>query len=279
VSPPTRARRRTARALTLAAVLLFAAAPALGQPRVAGHRGGAALWPENSLLAFRQALAAGVEFLETDVHPTADGELVILHDPTLDRTTTGRGAVRDARLADLTGLRLRAADGSVTGEPIPTLAQLLDLMRPSRAELLLEIKAGPDRRRYPGIEEKVLAALRPRDLTARTVIMGFHRETVQRVRELDPAIRTALLVARSQIDRAGVPATDAVTWATAVGATALGLQHTAVDAAVVAAARRAGVLLGAWTVNEEADIRRMLDLGVDVVISDRPDVAKRLLAR
>ena len=278
MSSVARARRRALWTLGIVA-LLAAATSVLAQPRVAGHRGGALVWPENSLLGFRQAIAAGVEFLETDVHPTADGELVILHDPTLDRTTTGRGAVRDLRLADLGALRLRAADGSVTDEPIPTLAQVLDLVHPSRAELLLEIKVGPDRRRYPGIEEQVLAAVRSRGLSARTVVMSFQRETVSRIRELDPAIRTALLVARIQIDGAGVPATDAVKWAKAVGATALGLQHTAVDAAVVAAARQAGIILGAWTVNDEAEIRRVAELGVDIVISDRPDLAKRLLGR
>jgi glycerophosphoryl diester phosphodiesterase len=278
VSSLGRAGRALAATLILAA-LAAAAPPATGQPLVAGHRGASALWPENSLLAFRQALAAGVEFLEADVHLTADGEVVILHDPTLERTTTGRGAVRDLRLADLAPLRLRAPAGGVTDEPIPTLGQLLDLMRPARVELLLEIKVGPDRRRYPGIEEKVLAAVRARDLAARVIVMGFQRETLQRIRELDPAIRTALLVARVQLDRAGVPATEAVTWAKAVGATALGLQHTAVDAAVVAAARQVGVVLGAWTVNDEADIRRLADLGVDVVISDRPDLVRRVLGR
>jgi glycerophosphoryl diester phosphodiesterase len=97
---------------------------------VAAHRGGAALWPENSLLAYRGALALGVDLLETDVHLTADGEVVVLHDPTLDRTTTGAGPVRDARRVDLAPLRLRARDGSATQEPIPTLGELLALLRP-----------------------------------------------------------------------------------------------------------------------------------------------------
>ena len=115
--------------LAAAALLLLASsAPAVAQPLVAAHRGGAALWPENSLLAFRNALALGVDCLESDVHLTADGELVILHDPTLDRTTTGTGPVAERRLADLTSVRLRARDGTVTDEPLPTLGQLLDVL-------------------------------------------------------------------------------------------------------------------------------------------------------
>ena len=101
---------------TLAVLALTTPAAAQPVPLVAAHRGGAALWPENSLLAFRNALSLGVDFLETDVHLTADGEPVILHDPTLDRTTTGTGALGDRRLAELARVRLRAADGTMTLE-------------------------------------------------------------------------------------------------------------------------------------------------------------------
>src|SRR5581483_3611346 len=228
-----------------------AAAPGPGgRPLVAAHRGGARLWPENSLLAFRNAVALGVDFVETDVHLTADGEVVVLHDPTLDRTTTGRGPVRDARLADLAALRLRAADGRVTDEPLPTLRALLEQLAPTRVGLLLEIKTGADRRPYPAIEEKVLALLREHRLAGRTLVMAFEAETVRRVHGLDPAVGTVLLVSRRRLERDGVAAAEAVRWTREAGAGHLGLEHTAVDGAVVAAARAAGVRLGAWTVND-----------------------------
>jgi glycerophosphoryl diester phosphodiesterase len=237
---------------------------------VAAHRGGALLWPENSLLAFRNALALGVDFLETDVHLTADGEAVIVHDPTLDRTTTGQGAVRDVKLTDLVGVRLKAADGTVTAEHVPTLRELLDLMRPSPARLLLEIKVGPGRQPYAGIEEKVLALVRESGLFDRVVVMAFEDETLRRVRALDPKVRTLLLVSVRRAER--VAAREIVRWVTAVGAGDLGIDHRALSADVVAAARAARVRVAAWTVNEEADIRRVTALGVDVVISDRPDI-------
>ncbi|HEV8642856.1 MAG TPA: glycerophosphodiester phosphodiesterase family protein [Methylomirabilota bacterium] len=254
----------------------FGVAP---RPLVAAHRGGALLWPENSLLAFRTALALDVDYLECDVHLTADGEVIVLHDPTLDRATTGRGAVREARLADLARLRLKARDGSVTGEPIPTLAALLDLLKPGRAELLLEIKVGADRRRYPGIEEHVLALVRARGLESRVLVMAFEGETVRRIRELHPAIRTVRLLGRAEVQHERVGPAASVTRAGQLGAAAVGIDHRLVDADVVAAARRAGLRLAAWTVNDEADIRRMIDLGVDVVISDRPNLALRLVGR
>ena len=264
---------RAAAAGLVVLVMLLAVPVAARGPLVAAHRGGALLWPENSLLAFRNALALGADFLETDVHLTADGEVVILHDPTLDRTTTGLGPVRDAKLADLLGVRLKAADGTVTGEHVPTLRELLDLLLPASARLLLEIKAGPSREPYAGIEDTVLALVRAAGLLDRVVIMAFDELTLRRVQTLEPRVRRVLLVARERAQNA--QARDIVRWASAVGAD-LGIDHRVLDPAVIAAARAARVRVAAWTVNEEADIRRVLALGVDIVISDRPDLAKRL---
>jgi glycerophosphoryl diester phosphodiesterase len=268
--------RRCASIAAVALALATTLTTAAERPLIAAHRGGALLWPENSLLAFRNALALGVEFLETDVHLTADGEVVVLHDATLDRTTTGRGAVSSAKLADLAGIRLKAADGGVTGERIPRLAELLDLLAPSSAQLLLEIKVGVARTAYSGMEEKVLGLVRARGLRDRVFIMAFEEATLARARALDAEIRTVFLVSRGRVQASGVAPREAVRWATAVRATVLGIDHRAIDADVVAAARAAGVLVAAWTVNDESDLRRVLGLGVDVVISDRPDLARRV---
>jgi glycerophosphoryl diester phosphodiesterase len=261
----------------LAALVMAGDLGARSVTLVAAHRGGALLWPENSLLAFREALARVVDALEFDLHLTADGEVVVLHDPTLERTTTGTGAVRDIALAALAAVRLKAPDGTVTDEPIPTLAQVLELAAPRRAELLPEIKIGVDRQRYPGIEEKVLALLRSHGLIGRATIQAFQPETIRRLRALEPSARTMLLVGRGQIERSGASPADAVEWARAVGATELGVDHRVVDHSLTTAARTAGLRLSAWTVNEEADVRRMIDLGVPVIMSDRPDLVRRLL--
>ncbi|MGH7312666.1 MAG: glycerophosphodiester phosphodiesterase [Candidatus Rokuibacteriota bacterium] len=260
--------------------LAFAALPAAGAgPRVAAHRGGALLWVENSLAAYRKALALGVDYVETDVHLTADGGVVVLHDATLNRTTSGAGAVRETRRDELARLRLRARDGGLTDEPIPALDELLDVVRPSRAELLLEIKVDERGRRYSGIEERVLALLRAHGLTARTLIMAFEPDTLRRVRELEPAVRTVLLIERGRVQRERVWPAAAVARAVDLGAAAVGFNHRLVDADVAQAARRAGLVLAAWTVNEEADLRRVVGLGVDIVISDRPDLALRMAGR
>jgi len=246
---------------------------------VAGHRGGAALWPENSLLAFRSALALGVDALELDLHLTADGEVVVLHDPSLDRTSTGTGAVRDLKLAELAAMRLKTREGAVTAERVPTFAQVLDLVAPTSVELLPEIKVDTNRQRYDRIEEKVLALIRARGLLPRTIIQAFQVETIRRLRELEPTARTMLLVARGDVERDRARPAEAVRRARELGATDLGMNHRLIDTDVMNAARAAGIRVAAWTVNEEADIRRMVDLGVDMVMSDRPDLAKRLMGR
>ncbi len=270
--------RRGAAIAGLVAMLIAAASAASGaRPLIAAHRGGAALAPENSLAAFRNAIALGADILEFDLHLTRDGEVVVIHDPVLDRTTTATGAVRDRTLAELASVRLKARDGTITGERVPVFADLLDLARDRPVELLPEIKIGPDGKSYPQIEEKVLALLRARDLLGRVTVQAFQVTTIRRLHELGPGLRTMLLIGQRQVSRERAP--DAVDEARAVGATDLGIDHRLADARLVAAAREAKIRLSVWTVNDEPDIRRMLELGVDVIMSDRPDLVKRLAGR
>ena len=264
-------------ALAVLALGFGAALIAPPAPRVAAHRGGALLWPENSLGAFRRALALGVDYLETDVHLTADGEVVALHDATLDRTTTATGAVRRSTAATLAPVRLRDRAGAVTDEPVPSLADVLALLAPSRAGLLLEIKLDERGLRYPSIEETIIGQVRARDLAARTIVMAFEPDTVARVRELDPTLRTVLLVGSPLARRRQAAA--GVRRAAELGAWGAGLQHRLLDAAVVAAGRAAGLALAAWTVNETTDLRRIIGLGAEILISDRPDLALQELGR
>jgi glycerophosphoryl diester phosphodiesterase len=259
--------------------------------RFVAHRGGAALWPENSLTAFRNAIALGARVLELDVHLTADGEVAVIHDSTVDRTTTGRGPVCAHTAEALRRLRLRGRDGVLLDEGVPMLDDVLALAAPAGAALLVEIKApGPavayeriagDVRpvpgpRYEGLEAKVLASLPAAGMADRTMMMAFNPAVVAHVRALAPRQPTALLVDRDHVERSGAAPAAAVTWAAAAGVTFLGLHHAVCDASVVAAARQAGIAVGVFTVNDEAEMRRLVDLEVDVIITDRADLAQRL---
>jgi len=256
-------------------------------PRFVAHRGGAALWPENSLEAFRGAVALGAPLLELDVHLTADGHVAVIHDATLERTTTGTGPVAKHAAADLRALRLRRRDGTLAGEGVPMLEDVLALAAPTPAALLVEIKTpGPAVRyeatadgvrtvpgeRYPGLEQRVLALLDAAGVTARANLMAFNPAVVAEVRTLAPRQPTTLLVDRHHVAEAGARGVDAVAWAARAGVSYLGLHWSLCDADVVAAARAAGIALGVFTVNDEAEMRRLTALGVDVIISDRADL-------
>ncbi|HSE06920.1 MAG TPA: glycerophosphodiester phosphodiesterase family protein [Methylomirabilota bacterium] len=265
--------------IAVGAVLGAATAAAQGMiaPLFAAHRGGALLWPENSLLAFRNALALGADFLELDVHLTRDGEVVVIHDATLDRTTTGTGPVRQRTLAELGGLRLRDRGGAAVEEPIPTLAQVVELAKAGKRQILLEIKTDEQRQRYPGIEEKVLAVLDRHHYVPFTVVMAFEGATWRRLRQLRPDSRVAALYSARALPAAAV-AVELVALGRA-GVAFVGLDQALVDAEVARQARRAGLTLGVWTVNERDAIARFIEQGVSVVITDRPDLAKELLGR
>jgi glycerophosphoryl diester phosphodiesterase len=261
----------------MVAAMVGATAAQTASPLLAAHRGGSLLWPENSLLAFRNALALGADFIEFDVHLSRDGEAIVIHDATLDRTTTGAGPVRDRSVAELKALRLKDRSGAVTAETVPTLDEVVEVAARAKGRMLLEIKVDAGKARYPGIEEKVLAILDRHAMTASTVVMSFEAPTWRRVRELRPEVATCALYSA----RALAPTSLSVELDTlrAAGVRFIGVEHTVVDAAAVVQAQGAGIRLGAWTVNNPADMQRMIGAGVTILITDQPDVAKTLLNR
>jgi glycerophosphoryl diester phosphodiesterase len=267
-------------AAVLGCAFLLAVAGSAGAQRapvsvIAAHRGGAALWPENSLLAFRNAAALGVAYLELDVHLSRDHETVVIHDATLDRTTTGTGPVRDRTLAELKSLRLKDAAGAVTGEPVPTLDEVVAVAATSGRQLLVEIKVGPGRVRYPGVEEGVVAVLDRHGMTDKAIVMAFEPETWRRVRQLRPGLRAGALYSARTLP-AGSTVTRAIDEAREAGVWHVGLHHALVTPEVVRHAREAGLVLGAWTANEPDVMRRLIEQQVPIVTTDRPDVARSL---
>ena len=250
-----------------------------GGTLLAAHRGGAQLWPENSLLAFRSAIALGADFLEFDVHLSKDGQVVVIHDPTLERTTTGAGPVSDRTLPELRALRLKGRDGKVTEELVPTLDDVAHLVAPTPVRLLLEIKADAKRQRYPGIEEKILGILESHGMAARTIVMAFEEETVRRIGKLQPEVAAGRLYWQRNLDEMHSTIQREIGAQRGLGARFVGLHQELVTAEVVKQAEQAGLLLGVWTVNDAGAMKRFIGMGVGILITDRPDVAKELLGR
>ena len=261
--------------------------------KIAAHRGGARLWPENSLRAFRESLALGVDLVELELHLAADGALAVIHDSTLRRTTDRRGRIRARTGAELRQARLRGPDRRLTTERLALFDDVLGIVAASDGGLLVEVKVPgrglgvrylPGSRirpgaRYHGIEERTIDALARARLLDRANLMSFNPAVVERARALAPELRTTLLVSTMHVRLARARPADTIGWARRFGATDVGLNHALVDASVVDAARAAGVAVGVWTVNDEPEMRRLIALDVDVMTSDRPDLALRVLGR
>lgn len=238
---------------------------AQSEPLALAHRGGAALAPENTLAAFGRSVDLGYRYLETDVRVTSDGELVCFHDATLDRVTGLRGPVRRHTLASLRSTR-------VGGEPIATLRDALEAF--PGANFTVDLK---DRDAIAPLAE----LLQDNDFRDRVCVAGAWDGWLAELRGHAPGVRTALgwrsLTALITSARAGMPC--ARRFATAEFAHVplrLGRFPVFVER-LVAGAHRIGVRVIVWTVDDPIEITRLLDAGVDGIITDRPDVLREVL--
>jgi len=233
---------------------------------IVAHRGASRCAPENTLAAFRLALEQGTRAVECDVRVTKDGELVVIHDATVDRTTDGSGLVSALPLDAIRGLDAgRWFGADFAGERVPVLEEVLTLVR-GRALIQVEIKNEPIS--GGGIEARVVSALADTGMEGGALVMSFDHESIRIVRSLRSGLATGILYAAR-------PA-DFVSSARKAGATALCLEWKSLDREVVAGARGAGLGVCVWTVDDEAAFRRCQELGVDAVASNDPSLLFRL---
>jgi glycerophosphoryl diester phosphodiesterase len=156
-----------------------------------GHRGASAYAPENTLEAFRLAMDMGADGFELDVHMSRDGELVVIHDETVDRTTDGTGLVRELTLAQLKELDASNGMNAYRGARIPTLGEVFDLIRDTRHIVNVEVKT--DDWFYSGIEEKCLALAKEMGVEDRIIYSSFNHHTLRKLRELKPDVKLGML--------------------------------------------------------------------------------------
>ena len=217
-----------------------------GKVSVVAHRGFSAAAPENTMSAFRLAADAGADLIELDVHLTADDQLVVIHDDTLDRTTDGSGLVRGRTYAEIQALDASAGMPGFRGERVPSLDAVLAWARTTKIGLALEIKQpGPHtgRPRYPGIAERVADALTAHAMVGRTLVHSFDHRTVQHMRELLPEVTTGILYGAS---------TDPLHIALPPHASGIHPHWSWVRAEVCRAAHDAGMHVHAWGLPDPA---------------------------
>jgi glycerophosphoryl diester phosphodiesterase len=222
---------------------------------VIAHRGASAAHPENTLEAFRGAVQMGADAVELDVRRTADGRAAVHHDETL---------------AD--GRRIVELAASVLPDDVPLLHEALAASQP--LEVIVEIKNvridgdfDPDQ----SMARVVVDTVREMGLVERVLVSSFGFATIERVRELEPALRTAFLISG---DRDPVPLLDRTV---AGGHPGVHPRWTMVDEAFMAHARERGLFVNTWTVDDPDEMRRLAALGVDGIITNVPDVARTVL--
>ncbi len=229
---------------------------------IIAHRGSSGRFPENTILAFEQGLANGADALELDVQRTADDVPVVIHDATLDRTTDGQGEVRKLTLRDLAGV------DAGQGERIPTFDQVLE--RFPETPLIVELKE-------PGVGPVIATALRRHAAVSRVVVGSFHGRALRRFRP--PFLRAA---SRGEIGFAWLCARFG--WSAPsprYDVFAVPERHGwihLVDRKFVRSSTRAGTPVHVWTVNERGDGERLRGLGVQGIITDRPEDFRDLSA-
>jgi glycerophosphoryl diester phosphodiesterase len=246
---------------------------------VVAHRGASAQAPENTMEAFRLGVGAGADAIELDVHLTADGQLAVIHDDTLDRTTD-----RTGRVAELTMDQIREADAGATfarpddaglpyageGLRVPTLPEVLEWL-PDDIGLVVEIKAR-------AAADAVVEALRGQPVREgnRLAVISFDEATIERVRELDPGIRTGYLLVPTQ------PIEPALTWATEHGHVGvfpwegdLGMD----PLPLMSQAHAYGREIGCYVVNDPQRMQHPAACGLWGFVTDVPDVARAALPR
>jgi len=227
-------------------------------PLVIAHRGASGTCPENTLAAFRQAVALGATMIELDVQLTRDGCVVVLHDDTLDRTTNGRGPLRRATLAEVERLDAGAwFDPRFAGEPVPTPAAVLCAV-PVRVNV--ELKSGDD----DGLEARALEVVHAAGASERVVWSSFDWARLERLRRLDASAEVAVLCHGTRRARA-------LECVRRVRARALHVRNGALTWRWIDAGHAADLEVRVWTVNSQAHFARLEAAGADAVFTDFPE--------
>jgi len=242
------------------------------------HRGASYLAPENTLIAYRIAISAGATGAECDVYVTTDGVPIISHDKSTKRTMGGADKdITTLSLAEIRKLDAGAWKGKqFKGEPVPTLAEYLELLKGSTCHPVVEVK-------QPGIEKTVLDVIRKQEMIDVTTIIAFSQDVVKEIRKQEPNISVAFLYSENLKDK-GTAEENADRLAEflldrckELDTKILDLNHGILSEKLIKKLQAAGIHVWAWTVNDAGRMNRLLDWGVESITTDRPELLAEVL--
>ncbi len=238
-------------------------------PLIVSHRTNMGTMPENTLAGIDAAIRDGADGVEIDVRMTRDGELVLLHDATLQRTTGDPRAVAEVSVRELAMLRVGASQTAAGPQPVPTLREAL-ARADGRVIVVVEIK-------QPRIEAAVCSAIREASAEDRCWIWAFEPSVCATARSQLAAVPVSLLWSAASVGRFGVE--DPIEHAASLGLAGVSLHHSAVDERAVQCARALGLRVATWTVDEPADVVRVYRAGVDAICGNDPAAVRRQIAQ
>lgn len=236
-------------------------------PKIIGHRGAPHFAPENTMASFKKAVSLGADGLETDVHKTKDGVLVIIHDELLDRTTNGTGLVKDYTLAQLRELSAGVKfSEEFEAEKIPTLEEFLEFVEPLDVFINIELKTGVVL--YPDIEKDVIRMVHDYNMQTRTIFSSFNHYALQTCKSIDSEIPTGILYMCGLV--------DAWDYAQRIGMDALHPLFYNVRPETITGMKKSGLLINPWTVDGLPEMKAMIAMRVDGIITNRCDLLAEL---
>jgi glycerophosphoryl diester phosphodiesterase len=230
------------------------------RPWVIGHRGAPGHAPENTIASFRRAVELGAAFIETDLRLSRDARFVAMHDPTVDRTTDGKGLVRELTLAELRELDAGSWYGpQFAGECIPSIEEVLNFAREADIVVYLEMKV----EETWGMHHALVSALRAAKESARTMIISFDAIFLENVRKLDTTLLTGFLYEQ--------PMPDAIEKAQRIGVRQILPRADLATPELVAAAHAADLQVATWTVDDPKRMRELISADVNGIMTNYPD--------
>ena len=237
--------------------------------KVLAHRGFSGNYPENTMLAFRKAIEAGADGIELDIHESRDGQLVIIHDENLVRTTGINAIVSDLTLAELTKTRASRTRDDAFYTPIPSFEEFCEFA--SNGSFITNVEIKTNNQWYQDIERKAIDMVRAYGLQDRIIFSSFNWVSVMRAKQLAPEIPCGFLYDSQHLHLAP-QAKDA-------GIQFMHPDYTLLNDSVVAECRENGIGLNVWTINDESRMKQLIRWDVDSAITNYPDMCLRMLGR
>lgn len=250
----------------LVAILILISITNKAQTKIIAHRGFSDIAPENTLIAFQKAIEIGADYFELDVHQTKDGILVVIHDKTINRTSSNNktGKINNLNFSELQSVRVGLSSKfgeEYNNEKIPTLKEALELAK-GNIKVCVELKADK-------IENQVAELLNELDMIDQVIVFAFNDKSLVNIKKLNPEIKTLFLKSYANI--------KTLDFVKEINANAIGVGYdTKITKEFISYAHKNNIEVFKWTVNKEQEMKELIDLQIDGIITNKPDLALKL---